>query len=107
MDINLEILMQISSYFSKIAHTPGRLRVRVDPKIKDLSQSVNLGELDSVIAKINGIKNVKFNKIIGSVTIEYDNEILPKILWDDLLEGQNLDQISVKINNIAKEVYCA
>ena len=42
--------------------------------------------------------------IIGSVTIEYDNEILAKELWDDLLAGRNIQNITYKINELAKAV---
>ena len=104
MDIKTQTLAQVASYFSMIAHTNGRLRVRGSPKIKELSGSVNLASLDDVIAQINGIKNVKFNKLIGSVTIEYDHEIFPKNLWEDLLKGQNLEEISTRVNEVAKEV---
>ena len=104
MDIKTQTLAQVASYFSMIAHTNGRLRVRVSPKIKELSSSVNLASLDDMIAQINGIKNVKFNKIIGSVTIEYDHEIFPKNLWEDLLKGQNLEEISAKVKEVAREV---
>ena len=104
MDIKTQTLAQVASYFSMIAHTNARLRVRVSPKIKELSSSVNLASLDDMIAQINGIKNVKFNKIIGSVTIEYDHEIFPKNLWEDLLKGQNLEEISAKVNEVAREV---
>ena len=104
MDIKTQTLAQVASYFSMISHTNGRLRVRVSPKIKELSSSVNLASLDDMIAQINGIKNVKFNKLIGSVTIEYDHEIFPKNLWEDLLKGQNLEEISAKVNEVAREV---
>ena len=107
MNIQIDTLAQVASYFTVIAHTNGRLRVRVSPQIKEISQNVNLGTLDDTIAKINGIKNVKFNKIIGSVTIEYYHQIFPKNLWEDLLNGQNLEQISQKINAVAREVSCA
>ena len=69
----------------------------------------NKMELTAVIKaleylKENNIKNVKFNKLIGSVTIEYDHEIFPKNLWEDLLKGQNLEEISTRVNEVAKEV---
>ena len=35
--------------------------------------------IDQTIKQIDGIKNVKFNKLIGSATIEYDHEILIEI----------------------------
>ena len=104
MDIKTQTLAQDASHFSMMAHTNGRLRVKDSPKIKELSSSVNLASLDDMIAQINGIKNVKFNKLIGSVTIEYDHEIFPKNLWEDLLKGQNLEEISAKINEVAREV---
>ena len=104
MDIKTQTLAQVASSFSMIAHTNVRLRLRVSPKIKELSSSVNLASLDDMIAQINGIKNVKFNKLIGSVTIEYDHEIFPKNLWEDLLKGQNLEEISAKVNEVAREV---
>jgi len=30
--------------------------------------------------------------------------IFPKNLWEDLLKGQNLEEISAKVNEVAKEV---
>ncbi|OPA79772.1 hypothetical protein BFG05_01325 [Campylobacter pinnipediorum subsp. pinnipediorum] len=105
MDINTQDILKVVSYFKPISHTPGRLRVRVNPKIKELSNEIDVSSLDSMINKINGINNVKINKIIGSVTIEYDKMVFDKQIWDDLLSGNNIENISEKINNIAKEVY--
>lgn len=104
MDITAEILAKVASYFTPIAHTPGRLRVRVSQKIKELSGELDISHLDATIAKINGIKNVKFNKIIGSVTIEYDPQIFSKSLWDDLLDGKNIDAVVARANAIKKEI---
>ncbi|WP_169752390.1 HMA2 domain-containing protein [Campylobacter mucosalis] len=104
MSITPEILTKVASYFTTISHTPGRLRVRVSPKIKELSDTTDLSKLDETIAKINGIKEVKFNKIIGSVTIQYDSEIFTKNLWDDLLGGKNLDHLANKINAVARSI---
>lgn len=104
MSINVENLAKIVKYFSPIAHTPGRLRVRLSSKIKELSGDLNLGSLDEIITKIDGIKNVKFNKLIGSVTIQYDPAIFAPDVWDDLLAGRNLAKISEKIDKIAQKV---
>lgn len=99
-----ELIVRLASYFSPIAHTPGRLRVRVSSAIKKEASNFDVKNLDEVIKKINGIKNVKINMIIGSVTIEYDNEIFAKELWDDLLAGRNIQNITYKINELAKAV---
>ncbi|CAD7286752.1 HMA2 domain-containing protein [Campylobacter suis] len=104
MEISPKLLVKIASYFTPVSHTPGRIRVRVSSEIKEFASSENLGSLDEIIQKIDGIKDVKLNKIIGSLTIHYDPKIFAKELWDELLEGKNLAHISEKINSIAKKI---
>lgn len=103
--IQTDLILKIASYFTPVHHTPGRLRVRVSSEIKSEADNIDLSSLDSIIKQIEGIKSVKFNKIIGSVTIEYDKEIFAKEIWDDLLEGRNMEKISAKINELARKVY--
>ena len=100
-----DLILKIASYFTLIHHTQGRLRIRVSSKIKDEAQNLNLDKIDETIKRIDGIKSVKFNRLIGSVTIEYDHKIFPKEIWDDLLAGRNLDKISQTINELARSVY--
>lgn len=104
MEITPQKLVEIASYFSPISHVKGRLRVRVDPKIKDEVSDVSLEDIQDLSKKIDGIKNIKVNKIVASVTIEYDNAIFAKELWDDLLNGQNLDEVTEIITNLQKEI---
>ncbi|AII14873.1 hypothetical protein CIG1485E_1037 [Campylobacter iguaniorum] len=106
MNPNLELLANLIPHFSLIHSSPGRIRVRVLPSIKEMKSHINLenfSDIDSIISKINGIQNVKFNKLIGSVTIIYDNSVFPEALWINLLNGVNLELISQKINQIAKD----
>ncbi|MDO5045754.1 HMA2 domain-containing protein [Campylobacter sp.] len=99
------MILRIASYFTPIHHTSGRLRVRVSSSIKNEAQNININDIDEMIKRVEGIKNVKFNKLIGSVTIEYDKDIFEKEIWDDLLAGRNIDQISARINELARDVY--
>lgn len=102
--ITAEKLIEVSSYLTLIHHTKGRIRVRVSKKIKEQSENITLADIEDIPNKINGIKKVKINKIIGSITIEYDNSIFPDSLWSDLLNQQNLDEIVKIINELSKEV---
>ena len=102
--INSETIIRISSYFTIIAHTPGRLRVRVNPKIKDSSGNISLNDIENLPKKIDGINEIKINKIIASVTITYNPKIFEPKIWEDLVNQKNLDEISILINNLAKEV---
>jgi len=102
--ITAEKLIEISSFLSLIHHTKGRIRVRVSKKIKEHGGNITLEDIEDIPNKIAGIKKVKINKIIGSITIEYDNTIFPDSLWSDLLKQQNLDNIVKIINELSKEV---
>ncbi len=102
--VTVEKIIEISSYLKKIHHIKGRIRVRVNPKIKEYSSGVSIEDIQTLPQKINGIKNIKINKIVGSITVMYDNEAFPFELWEDLLEQRNLDNISGLLNQLAKEV---
>lgn len=102
--IKTEDIIKIASYFSIIAHTPGRLRVRVNPKIKDESGNISIEDIENLPNKINGIKSITIKKIIASVTIIYDPQIFAPKLWEDLIKNENLDELTRLINNLAKEV---
>lgn len=102
--ISTEDIIKIVDYFSIIAHSPGRLRVRVNPKIQNESGNITISDIESLPNKINGIKDIKIKKIIASVTITYDPSIFEPRLWEDLIAHRNLDEVTKLINNLAKEV---
>jgi len=104
MEITPQKIVEIASYFTVISHTKGRLRVRVNPKIKDEVTDVSLSDIETLPNKINGIKKIKINKIIASVTIEYENEIFPKEKWDDLINVENIDEVVEIIEKLKKEI---
>ena len=95
---------KLASYCSKIHHIKGRIRVRVSPKIKEQQGNVSLQDIEELPQKIEGIKKIKINKIVGSVTIEYDPEIFEERLWDDLISGRNSDEVAQIIKKLQKEV---
>ena len=101
--INTQDIIKIASFFSIIAHTPGRLRVRVNPKIKDSSGNITISDIENLPNKIDGIISIKINKIIASVTIIYEPTIFKPKLWEDLIKNENIDEITQIINNLAKE----
>ena len=102
--INTEDIIKIAGYFSIIAHSPGRLRVRVNPNIKKESNSITIEDIEDLPNRIDGIKSIKVKKIIASVTIIYDPSIFPSKLWEDLIKNENLDELTQIINKLAKEV---
>ena len=104
MEISSEKIVEIVSYFKPIHHIPGRLRVRVNPEIKEFSKGIKVEDVESMVRNIRGIKGVKINKAIASITITYDPVIFPKQMWEDLIEQKNLEEITQKINALYKEI---
>jgi hypothetical protein len=103
--INAEKLVELAQYFTIIHHIKGRIRIRVSSKIKEQQNStVTLRDIENLPQTIDGINKIKINKIVGSITVEYDHEIFKKELWDNLVEGKNLDEVTQIINNLYKEV---
>jgi len=102
--INTEEIIKIAAYFTIIHHVKGRLRVRVNPKIAKENNSISLKEIENLPQKISGIKSIKINKIVASVTIVYDPAIFEYNIWEDLIKGNNLNEITLLINKLAKEV---
>ncbi|MDY0364555.1 MAG: hypothetical protein RBQ81_01690 [Arcobacteraceae bacterium] len=102
--INEQLLIELAKYCTIVHHINGRIRVRVNPKLKELNKDVRLEDIESLPSKIKGIKNIKINKIVGSITIEYDSSIFPYHLWEDLILQQNTDKLVDIINNLVKEI---
>lgn len=103
--INAEKLVELAKYFTVIHHIKGRIRLRVSSKIKEQQgNGMTLSDIENLPEKIEGINKIKINKIVGSLTIEYNDDIFQKALWDNLIEGKNLDEVTVLINKLYKEV---
>lgn len=104
MEITAEKLVELSHYFSIIHHIRGRIRVRVNPKIKHLGEHIRLEDIESLPQKIQGINSLKINKIVGSLTIEYDHSIFPDHLWEDLVSGKNAETLTQIMTKLSKEL---
>ncbi|AXK48346.1 hypothetical protein CRU87_00390 [Aliarcobacter trophiarum LMG 25534] len=102
--ISSEDIIKIVAYFSIIAHSPGRLRVRVNPKIVKEGEKITLSDIENLPKKILGIEEIKINKLIASVTIIYDPKIFKPKLWEDLIKNENINEITQIINNLVKEL---
>lgn len=104
MKITVEDIVRMTSYMSIIHHTKGRLRVKVNPQIKNEADDISLEDIEALPEKINGIEKLKINKIMGTITILYSNDIFPYELWEDLIAGNNIDDITKRVNKLYKEI---
>ena len=91
MKISKEELARIAACFTILSHTRGRLRARVDPKITQKVEGLRIEHIEEIPERIEGIEKIRVNPLNGSVTIHYDHRKLPKDLWEDLVNGENIE----------------
>ena len=71
-------------YLSIAHHVPGRIRVKASWNGAQKLGAVNENELMNLIAGIPGIVEYRINKKALSVIIQYDTDILPPSLWEEV-----------------------
>ena len=100
-------LEMFAEYFSIIHHIDGRIRLRSSAKLKKFLQendTINPFNILEAIEASPAIKSIKFNKIIGSLTIQYDTNLFEPIYWESCIKGERLEEIAQKINWMIKEI---
>lgn len=83
-----EGLIKMVPYFSSIHHSPGRLRVRIDAGIVRDAPGVSFAAVAELPERVDGLKQIKINKVMGTATILYDPRRLPPEAWEALLAGE-------------------
>jgi hypothetical protein len=102
--VQADDIVKISAYFSKIHHTAGRLRVKIDKNITQEVKNISLEQITSLPNDIAGLQEIKINKIMATATILYDPSIFKPQLWDDLMSGKNLEKITQILNELQSQI---
>lgn len=71
-------------YLSIAHHVSGRIRVKASWNGAQKLGAVNENELMNIIKAIPGIVEYRVNKKALSVIIQYDTDILPPSLWEEV-----------------------
>lgn len=106
LEIKSDDLQFLKDYFSIVHHTKGRIRLRASLKLKTAAQEnkINPKALLEILKKIPLILSIKFNPLVGSLTIHYDSNLLSPKLWEDCINGESLEEIARIINQNLREV---
>ncbi|MBT0877843.1 MULTISPECIES: HMA2 domain-containing protein [unclassified Campylobacter] len=93
-----KVLSEVLEYITITHHTSGRLRLDISSKIRELKdlESYNIDE----VFNLKGINEVKVNKILGKVTILYDDKIISKQSLDNLINAKNIDEINLALKEL-------
>lgn len=101
--ITKDELLKIASYLKIVHQSKGRVRLRVSPKILEHKDELDPSLIDEFPKIFDGIKSIKFNKLIGSITVLYDENLLPSTTWENLINGKIDDQLWEKFKELIKE----
>lgn len=81
----MTLFKKILPYVSLLHSSAGRLRLKLSKEIKSALSADEINKIANL--KIEGVNEFKVNKIVGTITILYDNNVLPESLWLALLDG--------------------
>lgn len=96
---------RFASFFHLIHHSPGRIRLRVSKELKNALDEVGenkLLECFDVIKNLPMIKDIKINKIVASVTIEYDSKSFEPSLWELWLSQKESRAVYERLQEMIK-----
>lgn len=91
---------ELRSLLAIAHHIPGRIRLKIDPKIRD-HPSVHLLEKLAKGAGSSGIFSVRLNILAHSVVIEYDSSIINPETFDIFLGRTDPGEIRRVAQDIA------
>lgn len=98
--ITTQDIVKISSYFTVIHHTPGRLRTKIDKSIVNDIKNISLQDITTLPNQVDGLTSIKINKITATATILYDSSVFAPKIWNDLITGVNLEEVLNILNEL-------
>ena len=66
-----------------------------------------IGTQEMIIAllkRLNAIKEIKVNALIGSATITYDANLFEPNLWESWVKKERLEEITAKLNDFSQDI---
>ena len=89
--------------FEVVSDIPGRLRIKVNNYKKIPKHAVNFqSQAMEAVKRLDGVKTVKFNFVIGTVLIEYDTDKVDSktvVNWLNTIKKLALDNMNL-INSL-------
>ena len=85
LEFDKDELEKFADFFNIIHHSRGRIRLRASEKLVSLLLKGGTQRLEALLESAKAlpmIKSVKINKLIASVTIEYDANAFKSELWE-------------------------
>lgn len=96
-------LLRIAPHTEIVHHIPGRIRLRLKPSGLGVIGTI---DVESLMRNVPGIRSLRVNPVVGSLTLEYDQSRLSHGLWEKLgalhSRPELKDQVEALLNNVWK-----
>ncbi len=84
---DVSALLGMRRHLSVAHHLPGRIRLRLGPALWGGASQIDRAAFQRLLDGLEGIREVRLNKAVASVVIEYDPAHVPPQSWETLLRG--------------------
>jgi hypothetical protein len=85
--LDLATLLGLRRHLSIVHHMPGRIRLRLGPSLWGSASRLDRDLFQGLLDHLDGIHDVRVNKAVASVIIEYDPHRVPPDDWETLVRG--------------------
>lgn len=94
-------LLLIAPHTEIVHHIPGRIRLRLKRSGLDVIAKI---DVESLMRGVPGIRSLRVNPVVGSLTLEYDQKRFSYSLWEKLGALRNRpelrDQVEALLNTV-------
>lgn len=84
-DTLIDLFIDLRQCLKIAHHIPGRLRLRASLSAATKNFQVSPDAIEKLLTSLDGVKDVRLNKLAGSATISYDRKKLHPDFWPALL----------------------
>lgn len=84
---DLAALLGLRRHLSIVHHLPGRIRLRLGPSLWGSASRIDRDLFQGLLDRLEGIRDIRVNKAVATVIIEYDPHRVPPGDWETLVQG--------------------
>lgn len=93
IDTDLDKFLALRRHLKIAHHIPGRVRLRAGPSVFKELASIDHSVVDRMLQAIDGIEDVRINKVAGSVVVVYAPDTVEPDHWHTLIDGEDADAL--------------
>ena len=97
--MNMRELLEMRNFVDVAHHVPGRLRLRLDPRVREHPASREFGQWS---ANGSGILSTRLNPMARSLVVEYDPKRIDPVALENFLVGADDAQAAALAETLAK-----